>query len=158
MLQDRINKITEYFRGMEITNNTYIIKVAFKDKWGVFPSEDNRIKVCKSEDTINEFFYYANFLEVNVDDIFDLIEETIDMNISAEMKINLLTAKIDELKVLFTDEPLERLQTLYFGFQDNNKLQSTKKKYRKKKKVEEVKQDVVETSDIIENNEPLEAD
>ena len=149
MLQDRINKIKEYFRGMEITNNTYIIKVAYKDKWGVFPSEDNNIKVCKSEDAINEFFYYANYTTVNIEDIFNLIEETIEMNISAEMKINLLTSKIDELKEIFTNEPLEKLQTLYFAFQETSN--NTKKKRKKKKNSEENNNKVDITADVIEN-------
>ena len=122
MLQDRINKIKEYFRGMEITNNTYIIKVAYKDKWGVFPSEDNNIKVCKSEDAINEFFYYANYTTVNIEDIFNLIEETIEMNISAE---------------------------IYFAFQETSN--NTKKKRKKKKNSEENNNKVDITADVIEN-------
>ena len=71
------------------------------------------------------------------------------MNISAEMKINLLTSKIDELKEIFTNEPLEKLQTLYFAFQETSN--NTKKKRKKKKNSEENNNKVDITADVIEN-------
>ena len=155
MLQDRINKISEYFRGMEITNNTYIVRVSFKDRWGVFPSEEKGIKVCKSEEVANEFFYYANYITASIDDVFDLIEETISMNIDAEMKINLLSVKMDELKMLFSSESLEKLQTLYFAFNEVSKPLTPKKRKKRKKNDETVteEQPCVEQQEIVVENE-----
>lgn len=127
MLQERINKISQYFRSMEMTNGIIIIKVQYNNKWGVYPSDDNKIKVAKSEDTPNEWFYYGNFSEVTIDDIFDLIENTIEMNLSAAAKLELLNNKFEELKNLFATESLERLSTLKF-------VLSNKKSYRKNKK------------------------
>lgn len=127
MLQERINKISQYFRSMEMTNGIIIIKVQYNNKWGVYPSDDNKIKVAKSEDTQNEWFYYGNFNDVTVDDIFDLIENTIEMNLSAAAKLELLNNKFEELKNLFATESLERLSTLKF-------VLSNKKNYRKNKK------------------------
>ena len=127
MLQERINKISQYFRSMEMTNGIIIIKVQHNNKWGVYPSDDNKIKVAKSEDTPNEWFYYGNFNDITVDDIFDLIENTIEMNLSAAAKLELLNSKFEELKNLFATESLERLSTLKF-------VLSNKKSYRKNKK------------------------
>lgn len=127
MLQERINKISQYFRSMEMTNGIIIIKVQYNNKWGVYPSDDNKIKVAKSEDTPNEWFYYGNFNDITVDDIFDLIENTIEMNLSAAAKLELLNNKFEELKNLFATESLERLSTLKF-------VLSNKKSYRKNKK------------------------
>lgn len=127
MLQERINKISQYFRSMEMTNGVIIIKVQYNNKWGVYPSDDNKIKVAKSEDTPNEWFYYGNFNDITVDDIFDLIENTIEMNLSAAAKLELLNSKFEELKNLFATESLERLSTLKF-------VLSNKKSYRKNKK------------------------
>lgn len=127
MLQERINKISQYFRSMEMTNGIIIIKVQYNNKWGVYPSDDNNIKVAKSEDTPNEWFYYGNFNDITVDDIFDLIENTIEMNLSAAAKLELLNSKFEELKNLFATESLERLSTLKF-------VLSNKKSYRKNKK------------------------
>lgn len=127
MLQERINKISQYFRSMEMTNGIIIIKVQYNNKWGVYPSDDNKIKVAKSEDTPNEWFYYGNFNDITVDDVFDLIENTIEMNLSAAAKLELLNSKFEELKNLFATESLERLSTLKF-------VLSNKKSYRKNKK------------------------
>lgn len=127
MLQERINKISQYFRSMEMTNGVIIIKVQYNNKWGVYPSDDNKIKVAKSEETTNEWFYYGNFNDITVDDIFDLIENTIEMNLSAAAKLELLNSKFEELKNLFATESLERLSTLKF-------VLSNKKSYRKNKK------------------------
>ena len=45
-LQERIKKNEVYFRGMEIVNNTAIIKVLYGEKWGAYPSPDEKIKVA----------------------------------------------------------------------------------------------------------------
>lgn len=127
MLQERINKISQYFRSMEMTNGVLIVKVQYDNKWGVYPSDDNKIKVAKSEDNPNEWFYYGNYNEITIDDVFDLIENTIEMNISAAAKLELLNSKFEELKNLFASESLEKLETLKF-------VLSNKKNRRKSKK------------------------
>ena len=149
MLQDRINRISEYFQSMEIANNILVIKVLFKNRWGVFNSEDEDVKVCKSEEIANQYFYYADYLTVSVDKVFDLIEATIDMNISTEKKVNLLTEKVEELKSLFTTEPLEKLETLFFDFKE---IKKTKKKrsYKKKNTDNETTIEVLDENNIEE--------
>lgn len=143
MLQDRINKIADYFKSMEIANNILVIKVLYKNRWGVFNSEDDKIKVCKSEEIQNEYFYYADYMTVSIDKIFDLIEETIEMNISTEKKVNLLAEKVEELKELFSNESLEKLETLFFDFKEIKK--------EKQKRRKNIKKDVKkENDDIIE--------
>lgn len=152
-LQERINKISEYFRGMEMTNGVLIIKVSYKDKWGVFPSNDEKIKVAKSEDSINEYFYYGDFYEISFDDIFDLIDNTIEMNLSAAAKIQLLSEKFEELKILFASESLQKLQTLKFTF-DEKVISKPKRKYTKRKKTENTME---ETSNVeTEQKETIE--
>lgn len=143
-LQDRINRISQYFKGMEMTNNLWIIRVQYGDRWGVYPSDDNSIKVAKSEEVPNEWFYYGNAIEVSVDDIFDLIENTIEVNLSAAAKLELLSAKFEELKKLFATETLERLNTLQFVITDKK---SSARKKRTKKAVE-----VKQVEEATENN------
>ena len=92
-LQERIKDNALYFRGMEMTNGILIIKVQFEEKWGVYPNQAETIKVAKSTETPNEWFYYGDFDVVSFDEIFDLIEETVTMNINAAKKIDLLNQK-----------------------------------------------------------------
>ena len=134
-LQERIKDNSKYFRGMEMTNGILIIKVLFEDKWGVYPNQDETIKVAKSTETPNEWYYYGDFEVISFDEIFDLIEDTIKMNVNAAKKIELLNQKFEELKNIFATEKLEKLETLYFGFNETT-IKKPKKKYNKKKKIE----------------------
>ena len=52
---------------------------------------------------------------VGVDDILDYIEEVIKYNKEEEMKAQLLSIKLEELKVLFHNNSLETLKTLEFN-------------------------------------------
>ena len=138
MLHKRIDKIATYFQGMEITNGVLIIKVIFEEKCGTFPSENERVKVAPSQEVANEWYYYADYSVVPMDEVFDLIEETIEMNRSAAAKLELLSTKFEELKILFSKEPLERLLTLEFTMKDVAPKKPTKKKNTsiKKKKTD----------------------
>ena len=157
-LQERIKKNEVYFRGMEIVNNTAIIKVLYGEKWGAYPSADERIKVAKSEEVPNEWFYYSDYTYTIIDEIFDLIEETIDMNLSAIERLGLFNQKMEELKELFANEPLPKLKTLSFHF-DEEKPKRNKK--RKKVNVEEpmVKdEEICEYVCEVQNNEEIKLD
>ena len=145
-LTERIKKIEEYFKGMEIISNTVIIKVQYGDKWGAYPSSDESIKVAKSEEVINEWYYYSDYTYTVIDEIFDLIEETIEMNLSAIERLNLFNQKMEELKQLFADESLSKLKTLTFQFIEekrNKKKKTTKKKEEMNVEPIEVISDVV---------------
>ena len=144
-LQDRIKDNALYFRGMEMTNGILIVKVLFEDKWGVYNSENDTIKVAKSTETPNEWYYYGDFDNITFDDVFDLIEETVTMNINAAKKIELLNQKFEELKHIFATEKLEKLESLYFAFSEPTTTKP-RKKYNRKKKIEEP----IITAEIVE--------
>ena len=120
-LQDRIKDNAKYFRGMEMTNGILIVKVLYEEKWGVYPKDDESVKVAKSTELPNEWYYYGDFDVITFDDVFDLIEETVEMNINAAKKIQLLNQKFEELKQIFATENLQKLETLYFGFNETVK-------------------------------------
>lgn len=148
-LQERIQKNESYFKGMEIVNNTVIIKVLYGEKWGAYPTADERIKVAKSEEIPNEWFYYADYTYTIIDEIFDLIEETIDMNLSAIERLNLFNQKMEELKELFASESLAKLKTLSFHFEEEKQKRNKRKKNVKKENAVEI---VDEKNVIIEEN------
>lgn len=153
-LQERIKDNALYFRGMEMTNGILIIKVQFEEKWGVYPNQAETIKVAKSTETPNEWYYYGDFEVISFDEIFDLIEDTVIMNINAAKKIELLNQKFEELKNIFATEKLEKLETLYFGFNETT-VKKPKKKYNRKKKIEEpvITEEIIEMkSEMIDEN------
>lgn len=130
-LKDRINKISEYFRGIDYQGGLFIVKVAYPNKIEPKGSEDELIKVTFSEDD-GLWYYYADAEIVNEDSIFDLIEDTIKTYEEAKKKIVLIKEKIEELREIFANNPLERLQTLYFGFNENVEIKKPKRQRRKK--------------------------
>lgn len=150
MLQDEIMKLGDYFRGIEYYNDALIVKVNFPPRWQVYPSKDGNIKPAKSESNAGEYYYYGNMNKVSLDDIFGVIKETIEANKDAELKIQLLNDKANELKELFKTTPYEKLLGLKFVIEEP-KVEKPKRKYNKKKKVEEVTTEVVEA----ETNEPV---
>ena len=136
MLQDEIMKLGDYFRGIEYFNDALIVKVNFPPRWQVYPSIDGNIKPAKSDNTTGEYYYYGDMNKVSLDDIFALINETIEANKDAESKIHLLNEKVIELKELFKRETFEKLSNLKFVIEEP-KPEKPKRKYTRKKKVEE---------------------
>ena len=149
MLQDEIMKLGDYFRGIEYYNDALIVKVNFPPRWQVYPSKDGNIKPAKSEKSQGEYYYYGDMNKVSLDDIFGVIKETIEANKDAELKIQLLNDKANELKELFKTTPYEKLLGLKFVIEEP-KAEKPKRKYNKKKKVEEITTETVEA----ETNEP----
>lgn len=120
-LQDRINENVKYFKGLEVSDGYYVVKVQFEEKWGTYNSPDNTVCCVKSKDGNSQYMYYGSVDDTTLDAIFDLIESTIKMNVEAELKVNLMLEKIEELKGLFASESLDKLKTLSFVFKDAKK-------------------------------------
>lgn len=135
MIQNRIKNLFPYFKSVEIIGGTLIVKVNYEDKWSVFPSSDGMIKVAKSKENKNEWYYYTTYDDNAIDMIFDLIEETIKLNLSALAKLELYNEKVNELKDLFANESLDRLANLQFVI-GKKKRNSTTKKDKKTEQME----------------------
>ena len=123
MIEEYIKELGEYFEGIERFNKALIVKIIFPEKWGVYPSEDGKIKPAKSDSNPQEYYYYGDSDNVKLEDIFQLIIETKKMNESVVNKVKLLKEKIEELKEFFKDKDIKELETLQF---------ITKKKKKKK--------------------------
>ena len=128
-LQERMESMRPYFKGIEMYNEALIVKVVFPNNWKAYDSQDGRIKVTPSESNPNESFYYANSENSSYDDIFDLIEETIKANQDIILKLELLKDKIEELKEAFSTHTYDELCSLSFSFK------KSKRKYVKTEKV-----------------------
>lgn len=143
MLQNKIELIKPYFRSLETYNDALIIRVQFPKNWAVFPSDDGKIKAAQSDQKAYEYFYYGDSNKVSLDDIFDFIKETIEVNQSIEEKAKLLVEKTKELQELFETTPLEKLKTLNFVMEDIKKTKAKRKYTRRKKAQENVKEEPI---------------
>lgn len=144
-MEIRLQELSDYLNGVEIKGNLYIVKVAYPDKWIAYPSPNGLINAARGETIENTWFYYANIGEVELNDMFDLIEDTIKENMSAARKVEVLRQKMYELKEIFNDRnnSLEKLESVKFVF-DIDKPKKRTSKRANKKEVE---------SNNIDNNE-----
>lgn len=147
-LQERMNDISPYFRGIEVYNTALIVKVVFPSNWKCFQSEDERIKVTVGEEDPTMVYYYADSSDTTYEDLFDLIEETIKVNQDTILKLKLLKEKVEELRELFSNHTYDELQGITFSLETEKK---PKRKYTKKKK-----EDNTEKVEPVENNEKTE--
>ena len=162
-LQERMNDMRAYFRGIEMYNEALIVRVVFPQNWKAYNSNDGRIKATPSETVANEYFYYADSNDTTYEDMFDLIEETIKANNEIVLKLKLLKDKVEELKETFSTHSYDELLTLRFVFEEPKK-EKPKRKYPKRKKAaenakEEEKKDNDSTTSeqavVEENNDDL---
>lgn len=155
MLQDNINKIKDYFVGMEMYNGLWVVRVKYRPKWGAYPPEDGTIDVVADENEADLWWYCAKNKEVEIDAIINLIEETIQTNLEAIKKVELFKLKANELKQIFSDESisLSKLQTLRFVFNSDQQAEKPTVKQEPKKKMAS-KKDFIEvvTDEIKEHN------
>lgn len=116
-----INRIKEYFVSMEMYNGRWVVCVKFRPKWGAYSSDDGRIKVGPDEKQADVWWYCANDDDVEVDEIIDLIDETVQTNMEAIKKVELFKLKASELKQIFSDEntSFKKLQSLKFVFDED---------------------------------------
>ena len=147
-LQERMNDMKPYFRGIEMYNEALMVKVVYPRNWKAYPSNDGRIKVTPSDDGALTY-YYADSKDTSYEDMFDLVEETIKANNDIVLKLKLLKDKVSELKELFAELSYDELTTLKF-VTEKVKTEKPKRKYTKKKKeVEKPKEEPqIETNDV----------
>ena len=146
-LQERMNDMKPYFRGIEMYNEAIMVKVAYPNKWKAYPSEDGKIKITPSDSDPNLTYYYADSKDTTYEEMFDLVEQTIKANQDIVLKLKLLRDKVEELKELFQNTPYDDLLNLQFVVG-----KKPKRKYVKKKKVEKL-ETVEEEKEITNDKE-----
>jgi hypothetical protein len=166
MVQDRLSNIREYFQSLEQYEGKWVVCVNFKPKWCAYSSENGKINAIQDENVAYRFWYIATDTSVSLDNIIDLIEETINTNIDAFKKAELFQKKASELKVLFSSEEYtyNDLLALKFVFDYKNESKPTdiiesvkqdiKKKAKAKTKKDVIKQlnsDISNSTDIPES-------
>lgn len=159
-----INKIKQYFVSMEMYEGRWVICVRFKPKWGAYSSEDGRINVSADENEPDMWWYYANDESVDIDEIINLIDETVVTNLEAIKKVELFKLKAGELKKIFSDEKLsfKKLQTLKFVFdysaKEETETEKEPPKQISKKKVQTKKEIAQEIGNVINEHDVFSQD
>ncbi len=128
MIQEKLNKLKPYFKGLKVADNYRIVEFNLKSTWLV--EEDKFIelqqKPIKESSSILYSMFYSD--KKSFDDIIDFVyEKVIKHNLELEQKEELLRAKVEELKRVFEAKGLDELNNLKFTTEDNTLKLGSKK-------------------------------
>ena len=164
-----------YNISFEIKEGYYHISLVFKENWEIV-SDNDLISIVNRNGRTH---YIGATDSVTIDDIFKLINSTIDYNTDLELKLELFKETTQKLQELFANEKLEVLKTIQFKVtrkkekakkekaktetpkkEIKTKKKTTSKKTRTTKKIkeenklpkEEVTDETVDNNLISENN------
>lgn len=149
--QERVMKLENYRPDITFKDGAFILKIRFNRSWRVIePQDKERIAFAKDNNTEGLYWYVAHIEDV--DELFDLIDETIEVNQELERKRDLYKSKVDELKELFlSDITYEKLCTLEFTFAKQKKEKAQKRKKTEPKSIESL--DVADEPQTVETAE-----
>jgi len=128
MIQEKINKLKPYFKGLKVADNYRIVEFNLKDTWVIEKSDyiDLQQKKIKESNNILYSMFYSE--KKSFDDILDYVEnEVIRYNLDLEEKERLLMMKVEELKRVFENKDLDELNNLKFTTEDNTLKLGSKK-------------------------------
>lgn len=116
MFQEKLDQLRPYVSGLRFVNELPVVDVVLNNGWDMFESETISYKPSSSNK--NYFMVFPKDSKDSIDNVLTHVEFVINYNIEKENKLSLLKAKIEELKVLFSDKPLKDLENLKFVFEE----------------------------------------
>jgi len=123
-IQERIDKLSSYFKGIKLAESYRVIEVNIKKDWTIpltqFESEE--IQFSQKESKQPSIYYTMFYSETKTfDEILDFVEEkVINYNLEIEEKERLLKAKVEELKKVFESKSLDELNNLKFTTEEDS--------------------------------------
>jgi hypothetical protein len=117
-IQKTLDALQPYVIGIRYFEGTPIVDAIFKEGWSV--QEDKGIKKVKGEGDMNYYMLFGESENIGLDELLESVERTIKLNVEKEKKHQLLKLKVEELKVLFKNQPLTKLNRLKFSFSEED--------------------------------------
>lgn len=149
-LQDSLKEFAPYNIDIKMMQGWLIVGMTYKKSWQILKPLNELIEQRENDDRI---YYCAPMNQVDADDVFVSIRDTINYNIDMEKKVELFQAKVNELQNIFSELDYEELVTIEFKYKKKKK--GNTKKQSQKAIEEEITENTVEESDIIDNDEEL---
>ena len=149
-LQDSLKEFAPYNIDIKMMQGWLIVGMTYKKSWQILKPLNELIEQRENDDRI---YYCAPMNQVDADDVFVSIRDTINYNIDMEKKVELFQVKVNELQNIFSELDYEELVTIEFKYKKKKK--GNTKKQSQKVIEEEITENTVEESDIIDNDEEL---
>lgn len=115
-IQEKLNSLRPYVVGIRYVQGIQLVDAVLKDGWAV--PESKLIQKERVEGEENYYMFFSDKEEVDIDDLLDYVQEIISLNIEREKKFELLKIKVEELKKIFKESSLIKLQKLKFTFNE----------------------------------------
>ena len=132
-IQERIAKIKEYFRGMQVTKvaetDVIYVIVSFPERWLIDDSTEEKYDVSVRDGKEPGEYYFCAEMEVGFDKVFDAVDFCITVNKDAMERAQIFKEKQQELKEIFSnpENTIKKLKTLEFTFPRQKKELKAKK-------------------------------
>ena len=149
-LQDSLKEFAPYNIDIKMMQGWLIVGMTYKKSWQILKPLNELIEQRENDDRI---YYCAPLNQVDADDVFSSIRDTINYNIDMEKKVELFQIKVNELQNIFSELDYDELVTIEFKYKKKKK--GNTKKQNQKVIEEEIPENIVEESDIIDNDEEL---
>ena len=149
-LQDSLKEFAPYNIDIKMIQGWLIVGMTYKKSWQILKPLNELIEQRENDDRI---FYCAPLNQVDADDVFSSIRDTINYNIDMEKKVELFQVKVNELQNIFSELDYEELVTIEYKYKKKKK--GNTKKQNQKVIEEEIPENIVEESDIINKDEEL---
>lgn len=149
-LQDSLKEFAPYNIDIKMMQGWLIVGMTYKKSWQILKPLNELIEQRENDDRI---YYCAPMNQVDADDVFVSIRDTINYNIDMEKKVELFQVKVNELQNIFSELDYEELVTIEFKYKKKKK--GNTKKQNQKVIEEEIPENIVEESDIIDEDEEL---
>ena len=149
-LQDSLKEFAPYNIDIKMMQGWLIVGMTYKKSWQILKPLNELIEQRENDDRI---YYCAPMNQVDADDVFVSIRDTINHNIDMEKKVELFQVKVNELQNIFSELDYEELVTIEFKYKKKKK--GNTKKQNQKVIEEEITENIEEESDIINEDEEL---
>ena len=111
-LQEKLIELSQYGVSFNVANGNFVVKIKYDGDWTII--KPNESIGFYSDESDNCVYYYVAPITIGLDKIFSTIDETIEYNHELEQKVILFKNKMAELQEIFTQEPIDVLNTLEF--------------------------------------------
>lgn len=123
-IQQRIDKLSSYFKGIKLAESYRVIEVNIKKGWAIplTQEESEEIEFSQKESKEPSIYYTMFFSKTKTfDELLDFVEErVINHNLEIEEKERLLKSKVEELKKVFETKSLDELNNLKFTTEEDS--------------------------------------
>jgi len=117
MIQERFEELQPYLKGIKLSDEFVIVESMLKTSWKIRDILPDDVQVQTKDENRNDglkyHMIYSN--ERTIDELIDVLEGIVNTNIEIEQKQALLRSKVEELKKMFEEKPLDELVSLKFS-------------------------------------------